>query len=130
MFMVCPTILSILNIEQLFTRDNWLKENPCRVEEEKEDMFAAIRKYTYENPGCRIELETCGDGYTAVLVTDFMLGTPTASLLMEKTQSGGHSKPSGLILQSTFASSTSFNRHGSGCVMHHMALKRSSVPAS
>ncbi|KAK4317593.1 hypothetical protein Pmani_011329 [Petrolisthes manimaculis] len=57
----------------VYMRDNWLKENPCRVEEEEEDMFAAIRKYASENPGCRIELETCGDRYTAVLVTDFML---------------------------------------------------------
>lgn len=57
----------------VYMRDNWLKENPCRVEEEEEDMFAAIRKYASENSGCRIELETCGDRYTAVLVTDFML---------------------------------------------------------
>lgn len=48
----------------------WLKERCDRIDDMS--MYSVIRKYAKENPSSTIELEVSENGFTAVLITDFM----------------------------------------------------------
>lgn len=61
-----PTISAISFVYNL-----WLQERQSNAVDL--NMSSAIKKYAMENPTSKIELEVSENGFTAVLVTEFML---------------------------------------------------------